>query len=248
MITFLRKIRKNLMNEKSFSSYLLYAMGEVALVVIGIMIALQLDNWNENNKVQESIDKHLITLRQNLNEDQAQLKDLHEVMVLNSNHADSLLNQLKTLIPVTNKTMHYLTKLILEYEFRPNKNAIETISQSNELPYLSSELQTAILDYYSLISSANEREKISNINIQSKYEPYIVDNYPEIFQKKNDWAVMRDYYLDDPRNRPVLEATKFLKDGTLEALLFSRYYQSITLKEFYSRLIISSDKILSLIP
>jgi hypothetical protein len=47
MIKFFRKIRQRLLTENKFSKYLLYAIGEIILVVIGILIALQINNWNE---------------------------------------------------------------------------------------------------------------------------------------------------------------------------------------------------------
>ena len=50
MIKFLEKIRHKLLIENKFSKYLLYAIGEIILVVIGILIALQIKNWNEENK------------------------------------------------------------------------------------------------------------------------------------------------------------------------------------------------------
>jgi len=50
MIKFFRHIRKQLLTENKFSKYLLYAIGEIVLVVIGILIALQINNWNEFNK------------------------------------------------------------------------------------------------------------------------------------------------------------------------------------------------------
>lgn len=50
MINFFRKIRRQLFTENKFSKYLLYAIGEIILVVIGILIALQLNNLNERNK------------------------------------------------------------------------------------------------------------------------------------------------------------------------------------------------------
>lgn len=50
MLTFLRKIRKSLIDAGSARKYLLYAIGEIALVVIGILIALQINNWNEWKK------------------------------------------------------------------------------------------------------------------------------------------------------------------------------------------------------
>ena len=50
MIKFFRKIRQRLLSENKYSKYLLYAIGEIVLVVIGIMIALQVNNWNQSRK------------------------------------------------------------------------------------------------------------------------------------------------------------------------------------------------------
>ena len=52
MLKFFRKIRQSLLSENKFSDYLIYALGEILLVVIGILIALQVNNWNQyqNNK------------------------------------------------------------------------------------------------------------------------------------------------------------------------------------------------------
>ncbi len=50
MIKFFRKIRQGLLTENKFSKYLLYAIGEIILVVIGILIALSINNWNEDRK------------------------------------------------------------------------------------------------------------------------------------------------------------------------------------------------------
>ena len=47
MIKFFRSIRQKLLTENKFSKYLLYAIGEIVLVVIGILIALSINNWNE---------------------------------------------------------------------------------------------------------------------------------------------------------------------------------------------------------
>ena len=50
MIKFFRKIRYDLMSENKTSKYFKYAIGEIVLVVIGILIALSINNWNENRK------------------------------------------------------------------------------------------------------------------------------------------------------------------------------------------------------
>ena len=56
MLHFFRQIRQRLLTDNKFSKYLLYAVGEILLVVIGILIALQIDTWNETRKarIQES--------------------------------------------------------------------------------------------------------------------------------------------------------------------------------------------------
>tara|TARA_R110002073_G_scaffold319700_2_gene494514 strand:+ start:4351 stop:5088 length:738 start_codon:yes stop_codon:yes gene_type:complete len=50
MIKFFRKIRQNLLMENKTGKYFKYAIGEIVLVVIGILIALSINNWNENRK------------------------------------------------------------------------------------------------------------------------------------------------------------------------------------------------------
>ena len=69
-----------LIAKNKLSSYWLYAVGEIVLVVIGILLALQVSEWNETRKVDDSINSHLIILKQNLQEDQVQLKILKQNM------------------------------------------------------------------------------------------------------------------------------------------------------------------------
>jgi hypothetical protein len=61
MIKFFRKIRQKLLFENKFSKYLIYAIGEIILVVIGILIALQINNHNEIRK-EKALEKELINL------------------------------------------------------------------------------------------------------------------------------------------------------------------------------------------
>jgi len=72
MLTFLRKIRKSLIESGSARKYLLYAIGEIALVVIGILIALQINNWNEGRKTKKQLIDHLENLAIDLDEDIAE--------------------------------------------------------------------------------------------------------------------------------------------------------------------------------
>lgn len=227
--------------------YLKYAIGEIILVVIGILIALQINNWNESNKIDKSIASHLEILRQNLIEDQTQLQSLKENMTENIEFAQSSMAQIKTIEPLNNLMKKYLILLVREFQFSPNTNGIETITQSNEIPALNNELRTAVLNYYALIERTKEREHISNTQIQTKFEPYINSDYAVIFQKDNEFEFISSFYKDDPRPITPIDEDKILNDKTLESLLVSRYYQCVALENFYSELIQSSDKILSII-
>ena len=50
MIGFFRRIRKKLADDNQFVKYSRYAIGEIILVMVGILLALQVNNWNENRK------------------------------------------------------------------------------------------------------------------------------------------------------------------------------------------------------
>jgi len=62
MIKFFRKIRQNLLMENKTGKYLKYAIGEIILVMIGILLALQINNWNEIQKMNKSEHRFLIDL------------------------------------------------------------------------------------------------------------------------------------------------------------------------------------------
>ncbi len=63
MIKFFRHMRESLLLENKTSKYFKYALGEIILVVIGILIALQINNWNEDKKIQNNITTSLNLLK-----------------------------------------------------------------------------------------------------------------------------------------------------------------------------------------
>ncbi|RRQ48124.1 hypothetical protein DZC72_10375 [Maribacter algicola] len=69
MIKFFRKIRQNLLEEGKTSKYLKYAIGEIVLVVIGILIALQINNWNEERKSKNLEISYLKNLKEDVKSD-----------------------------------------------------------------------------------------------------------------------------------------------------------------------------------
>lgn len=74
MLKFFRKIRQKLLTENKFSKYLIYAFGEIVLVVIGILIALSINNKNENKKLLKSKTEYYKQLVEELNLDIKELE------------------------------------------------------------------------------------------------------------------------------------------------------------------------------
>lgn len=74
MLRFFRQLRKKLMEQNKVRTYILYAIGEIFLVVIGILIALQVNNWNESRKAKAISDSTLESLKVELTEDRSQLQ------------------------------------------------------------------------------------------------------------------------------------------------------------------------------
>jgi len=70
MISFFKKIREKLLSEGKTGKYVKYAIGEIVLVVIGILIALQINNWNEHRLTNEAVKTYLDNLKQELKNDQ----------------------------------------------------------------------------------------------------------------------------------------------------------------------------------
>ena len=81
MIHFFRQIRQRLLTDNKFSKYLLYALGEILLVVIGILIALQVNNWNEekkeNNTLISILKNEKISIAIGIEKEEAQIQDIN---------------------------------------------------------------------------------------------------------------------------------------------------------------------------
>ncbi|WP_339627655.1 DUF6090 family protein [uncultured Maribacter sp.] len=69
MIKLFRNVRKQLLGENRFSKYLLYAIGEIILVVIGILIAIQLDSWRTERKNEKTEISYLHSILEELKVD-----------------------------------------------------------------------------------------------------------------------------------------------------------------------------------
>jgi hypothetical protein len=80
MIKFFRKIRQNLLAEGKTGKYLKYAVGEIILVVIGILIALSLNNWNQKKSERKSEKKYIFSLIEDAKTD---LSNFNNAIIVN---------------------------------------------------------------------------------------------------------------------------------------------------------------------
>jgi hypothetical protein len=92
MIPFFRKIRKKMADDNRPLKYMRYAIGEIILVVVGILIALQINNWNENNKEQQKVRVHLNSLKTCLQEDKIWLDNLRSIELFRYHSMKKLLD------------------------------------------------------------------------------------------------------------------------------------------------------------
>ena len=91
MINFFRKIRKQLADDNKPLKYMRYAVGEIVLVVIGILIALQINNWNEEQKTQQRLTDFLTEIQNNLSNDILEANNIIDNYI----NKDSILRNIK---------------------------------------------------------------------------------------------------------------------------------------------------------
>lgn len=90
MIKIFRRIRQQLLSENKFSKYLIYAVGEILLVVIGILIALQVNNWNQSRNDKNLELKILHQLTVDLEDNLEEIKGIYNQAMHRRNIIDSI--------------------------------------------------------------------------------------------------------------------------------------------------------------
>ncbi|TXE18812.1 hypothetical protein ES692_05000 [Psychroserpens burtonensis] len=178
MIKLFRNTRKSLIKENQTTKYLLYALGEIILVVFGILIALQINNWSENRK-QRTIEKVYI---ENIKIDlKLNLKSLKNFIAERNNTITSVelvldfFNAKKTL-DVDAFNFHSLT--VMEwYPFENNDNTYQELLNSGQLSILSNKTMKD-----SLQNLQNNLSIIRFIEseMEEDYERYLYDKFFEI--------------------------------------------------------------------
>jgi hypothetical protein len=156
MIKLFRNIRQNLLAEGKTSKYLKYAIGEIILVVIGILIALNINNWNENQKSKKDERYVLTEVLKNLEEDAALVDDI----ITQRQKAKTAVIVLQKFVNTDTKDsdslQFYMANLLTFERYFPINNAYE-ILKSKGLQLSNDALTTKISRYYDY-----EQPKMSN--------------------------------------------------------------------------------------
>ncbi len=147
MIKFFRHIRQSLLLENKTGKYFKYAIGEIILVVIGILIALQINNWNDTRKNQNYEQDILFLINQNLTNDSIQLSD----KLLKAKEAVNLTNRLLKQVATENygdSLNIWMAKIITFERFKSQSSAFEVLKSKGIETISNNELQLALISYY----------------------------------------------------------------------------------------------------
>jgi hypothetical protein len=145
MIKFFRKIRQNMLMENKTGTYFKYAIGEIILVVIGILIALSINNWNENRK--------------NSNEEIAILQSLDKNLILAKKQSESLVS--------TEKDSKAVLLLVLGIDTITDNNSISDNIFKDA--FWSLENNIPVINTYADLKNSNKLGLIKNQKIKEKF-------------------------------------------------------------------------------
>ncbi len=156
MLKFFRRIRQNLLSESKFSKYLVYAVGEILLVMIGILLALQVNNWNEQNKSKK---EEIVYLQNFLNDLTIDVKrfDLSiAIMQKAKNSITFLLDYMEQDLPWNDSLKYHFGNTTGNWTGEISLNTYETV-KSKEWGIISNpQLRKDLSDYYNwMINTVN---------------------------------------------------------------------------------------------
>ena len=181
MIKFFRKIRYNLMSENKTGKYFKYAIGEIVLVVIGILIALSINNWNEARKDNQTEKNLLVGLQ---NEFKINLEKIDGAIELSKKNIDACFiitamirdNTLKN-HPI--KLDSLLGQLGLIASFDARQAVTDEIINSGKLDILKNDaLRVLIARWPAELAEAREDIGFTIDNYNNNLMPFLIDNFP----------------------------------------------------------------------
>ncbi len=210
MLRFFRQIRQKLLENGNIRKYFWYALGEILLVMIGILLALQVNNWNEAKKTESIEIKILQELLVALENDSSNVVNLFEPrMLTKENTIDSLLMFIELGTTLGNeKLSSFYERLGTDFLYRFNAGPYQTI-KSNGLSIISNqELRSSITSAYETTLPAF-KEFIEIVYDESM--PVILDLEPDFVTNKIEWHEDHWHNLPFPKGADMLINESFYK-------------------------------------
>jgi len=182
MLTFLRKIRKSLIDSGSTHKYLLYAIGEIALVVIGILIALQINNWNEWRKDRVAEKEVLKELQSDFVVNANLLVQEYENVQSRIHEIDNALSYVNRIIPDTLNIVKILSPFygVAVHTFEPVQGALDEVINSGKLNLIQNHhLRRSLSSWSRTVADSKEHEKKVLKFRESEFRPYMIKCCPQ---------------------------------------------------------------------
>jgi len=170
MIKFFSKIRQQLLTENKFSKYLLYAIGEIVLVVIGILIALAINNNNEVSKIKIKELSYLSGIKSDLQLNLIELKTFITTRETSVNSAKTVLDFFKKKKEIISDEFNFHNLNVqIWYPFKKNNNTYQELINSGNLAIISNDSIKNIL--------INIQLGYTQITFLETHMQYDFDNY-----------------------------------------------------------------------
>ncbi len=222
MLRFFRQIRQRLLSDNKFSKYLLYAVGEILLVVIGILIALQLDNWNDERAKRDREFTILTEIQRNLeanvNQFSSEIKNQESIV----QSIDIIMEQIKNNIPYNDSLGTKYAAVAWTEEFNFANSAFETLKSFG----------------FDLISSDSLRENIIQLfNIKYIRISDVIQKVSSMEHRQLNTMYLRHIEFDKQGNGIVNDFEKLAKDREFTNMLSSRRIWKIDIINTYKDLI-----------
>ena len=181
MLKFFRHIRHNLLSENKFSKYLLYAVGEIILVVIGILLALQINNWNQQRIEDKKEIELLIDLK---DEFKNNLTELEESIIINKKVTQSCISLTNIIRSNSvNKKSEDVDKLLIAIgnfnSFDAKTGVSSEIVNSGKLSILKNEaLRIQLNNWLTFIIDCEEDILFRSDNYTINLMPFLMKRFP----------------------------------------------------------------------
>lgn len=176
MIKFFRRIRQTLLDEGKTTKYFKYAIGEIILVVIGILIALQINNWNQQRKAFHKEEILLAELHKEFTKNKMQFN----IIIEKHQEAMDACNYLISIFPIDIKTVNLDTlakktrRLKRRWTFNPSQGIINSLVSTSSFELISNrELRNLLVSWNDVILDYQEDELNSKNFVIGYLNPFL---------------------------------------------------------------------------